>query len=387
MQNITIVDKCCGCGVCTKVCPVNCIEMKSSKEGFLFPEVGNKCVNCGKCLNVCPIYTPLAGDKYKECYAAYAQNRDIRFRSSSGGVFTKLAETIIKEGGSVFGASFNQNMELSHIEVNDISQLEKLRGSKYLQSNMETVYKKVMDNINKKSLTMVVGTPCQIAALKKYINIDSEYLITVDLVCHGVPSPGMFDGYLKLLEKKYHGKIIKYNFRVKRGSGISYATNIEIKDKNNKRKNICIDGNEDPYIMNFLTNRLQRHSCFYCPYTKIERAGDITIADYWGVEEAHPELKEIQGVSLVLVNTQKGKIYLHKTEGLCLIETQEEKFLEKNNHLYRPPKYTQKRDEFYKEYAKRGFDNTFYKKIFLPHNYKLFLIKRRILALIKKGGE
>lgn len=136
--------------------------------------------------------------------------------------------------------------------------------------------------------------------------------------------------------------------------------------------------------MNFLTNRLQRHSCFYCPYTKIERVGDITIADYWGVEEAHPELKEVQGVSLVLVNTKKGDKYLKMTKGLTLIETEEEKFSKKNNHLYEPPKLENARDEFYGEYEKRGFDSKFYKKVFLPRHFKIFLLKRKILMLIRK---
>lgn len=384
MKNIMEIEECCGCGVCVESCPVKCIEMKQSKEGFLFPEVGNSCIKCGKCYAVCPIDTPLCGNKYIKSYAAYSRDEDVRRKSSSGGVFTKLAETVIKSGGSVFGAAFNTDMQLFHIEINRLSDIEKLRGSKYLQSNMKTVYKKVMENIQRKILTMVVGTPCQIAALKKFIKTDSEYLITIDLVCHGVPSPGMFEGYIKILEKKYHGKVYKYNFREKKGNGISYSTHIELLDRNNDKKTICIDGNEDPYIMNFLTNRLQRHSCFYCPYTKIERVGDITIADYWGVEEAHPELKEVQGVSLVLVNTKKGDKYLKKTEGLTLIETEEEKFSKKNNHLYEPPKLENVRDEFYGEYRKRGFDSKFYKKVFLPRHYKIFLLKRRILMLIKK---
>ena len=138
--------------------------------------------------------------------------------------------------------------------------------------------------------------------------------------------------------------------------------------------------------MNFLTNRLQRKSCFSCPYTKIERVGDITLADYWGYEEAHPELKKVQGVSLILVNTEKGIKYLQMVKNLSLVETEEEKFSKKNHHLYESPKYTRDRDELYRNYAKRGFDLRFYKKNFLPHNYKIFLLKRRVKKLIQ-GGE
>jgi coenzyme F420-reducing hydrogenase beta subunit len=386
VKNVTIVDKCCGCGACAEVCPIKCIEMHPSEEGFFVPKIGEQCVNCGKCLETCPVYLPLLGEKYKKAYAGYAKEYDVRINSSSGGIFSKLAEVFLENGGSVIGAAFDSEMDLRHIEVREKSEIKKIRGSKYLQSDITTIFKKVKDNIENAKSTMVVGTPCQIAALKKYIDDDTSYLFTVDLVCHGVPSPGMFKGYLNVLEKKFHGKICGYNFREKKGDGISYSTNIELISKRGQKKNIKIDGNEDPYIMNFLTNRLQRKSCFSCPYTKIERVGDITLADYWGYEEAHPELKKVQGVSLILVNTEKGIKYLQMVKNLSLVETEEEKFSKKNHHLYESPKYTRDRDELYRNYAKRGFDLRFYKKNFLPHNYKIFLLKRRVKKLIQ-GGE
>jgi len=358
-----------------------------SDDGFYRALVqADKCINCGQCLDVCPMNRPerSTGSEPRTAYAAYSTEESVRFQSSSGGVFSQIAKMILKQGGTVYGAAFDMQMQLRHVAVNDIRYLDPLCGSKYLQSYLGGIYEDIRDKLLDGNLVFFVGTPCQVSALYNVLNARPHNLITADVICHGTPAPGLFRQYLNYLERKYHGTIIDYWFRSKENANdrMSYTAKVVLQNGDTV-KTIFLDGDEEPYALRFLSNALQNESCYQCPYASLQRTGDLTLGDYWGYETAHPELEHVSGVSLVLVNTQSGADALAKTENLALVKTGSDQYLDRNIHLTRPPVRHSDRDKLYLTFSKEGFSNNFYKKSFLPSGYRLYIIKRRIRSFVK----
>lgn len=377
---------CCGCSACVAVCPKSCVKLKITDEGFYHATIQlDHCVDCGKCLSVCPMNGSLKNKRTPvSAYAVYHQSEQVRKKSTSGGVFYQLAQNVLAKKGIVYGASFDENMHLRHVPAICESELDALCGSKYLQSDLTGVYQAVKENLRAGMQVFFVGTPCQVAALYTVVG-HHENLLTADLICHGVPSPGLFRSYVHHLEKRYGGKVTDYRFRSKEhaNSRISYTTKVELINQSNQQKTVYMDGDEEPYTLRFLTNTLQCESCYQCPYASHQRVGDLTMGDYWGYENAHPELSNIIGVSLVLVNSMQGKNALTKAQGLTIIDTSEKLYLEGNQHLSAPPTKNPERDKLYRAYAKMGFSSRFYHRVFLPRGYKMYLLKRRLRGALK----
>lgn len=332
---INILDKkdCCGCASCVQVCPKQCISMSEDCEGFLYPNVDSAvCVDCGLCEKVCPIinqgYTivPLA------TYAAKNKDEKIRYKSSSGGVFTLIAEQILADGGVVFGARFNENWVVVHDYTETVEGLEAFRGSKYVQSVIADNYKYAKQFLLEGRKVLFSGTPCQIAGLKKYLQKEYENLLTLEVVCHGVPSPKVWKDYLEYRRAQHVvGKntvplsinelpvITCISFRDKTngwkkfGFKICYAASKAAKNSVSKSANIVnckiTPFNEDVFMRGFLKNLYLRPSCYHCVVRQGKSGADIAIADYWGIQRIHPELDDDKGVNLVLINTQKGQTY------------------------------------------------------------------------------
>lgn len=302
MINITSKKNCCGCSGCYNVCPTNCIDMIMDKEGFLYPEVDkNKCIDCSLCERVCPMLNEHIYNINPGVYACKNKDNDIKFKSSSGGVFSVFADYVLKNDGIVYGAGFNNKFEVAHMKVNNGIMLKKLRGAKYVQSNINDSFIKVKGYLHQNRQVLFSGTPCQIAGLNNYLNEGYNNLILVDVVCHGVPSPGVFKKYIDYMKKIYKGSIQDISFRAKELS--IQALKIVF----NNGKIYLKSASDDPYYRAFLSNLILRPSCYACKHNNFRSGSDITIADYWGASTRFANYNEKEGVSLVITKTEKGK--------------------------------------------------------------------------------
>lgn len=296
--------ECCGCTACLHVCPVNGITMQEDEEGFLYPVTDEeRCIHCQKCENVCPVQYPGKTSGRTETYVGYYANDEIRRKSSSGGIFTAVAEWILQQSGVVFGAAYDEHFGVHHIAVEKEEELEKLRGSKYVQSNLENVYSEVREYLEKKRKVLFTGTACQIAGLKKYLNREYDELYTVDVLCHGVPSPKIWRMYLDDKEQKYQSRIKKINLRNKRNGWKNFSVKIEFENG----QQYFTQYGKDAFMGMFLGNLDLRSSCYACRFKEIPRKTDMTIGDSWGIEKHIPDMDDDQGTSIILVHSSKGE--------------------------------------------------------------------------------
>lgn len=324
---IQIADKsqCCGCGACVNVCPKQCITMQEDKEGFLYPIINTSlCIDCNLCQDVCPIIHQAEKRRPLKNYAALNPNEQIRLVSSSGGIFTLLTEAIIDEGGVVFGARFNTDWNVIHDYTETKGGLSVFRGAKYVQSYIGNCYQKVKSFLLQGRKVIFTGTPCQIAGLKYFLRKDYDNLFTVDVVCHGVPSPMVWRKYLDEIKALQGGKnsvsrhpmnqrikIKNIDFRSKSNGWKKYSFVLTFSEATaDGVKNTVLHSylfTEGSYMKAFLSNLSLRPSCFACPAKAGRSGSDISIGDFWGIENVLPELDDDKGCSAVLVYTEKGK--------------------------------------------------------------------------------
>lgn len=327
MIQISNKSKCCGCTACVSICPKQCITMREDEEGFLYPMVDSSlCIDCNLCKKICPELHSKERREPLNVYAAKHKNEQVRLASSSGGIFTLLAERIIDEGGVVFGARFNNNWNVIHDYTETKKGLTAFRGSKYVQSYMGNCYQKVKFFLQQGRKVMFTGTPCQIAGLKNYLRKDYDNLLTVDVVCHGVPSPKVWRIYLNEIARKggknsvlFHPisekqEIKSINFRSKSTGWKKYSFALILSGATaDEEKNTVLLSSiftENPYMNAFLSNLNLRPSCYACPTKSGKSGSDITIADFWGIEEVLPEFDDDKGISLILPYTEKGIYWL-----------------------------------------------------------------------------
>lgn len=301
-------SECCGCTACLHSCPVSAISFVEDKEGFMYPEINDEaCINCGLCERVCPFEHPeYKNDEHPAVFASLLKDKEERKKSSSGGLFYVLAKLIIEKGGVVYGATLDNKLNVVHVGVDSLDNLAKLRGSKYVQSDLNKVFLDIREQLKSDRWVYFVGTGCQVAGLKSYLRKDYPNLITSDLVCHGVPNQKLFSTHVKYLEKKYHGKVSDYQFRDNAtwgGCELFQLTNPQGKIKHIRNSSYELS----PYLYSFMYAFTYRHSCYNCKFAQIPRQGDITLADYWGCRSFFPQIDTSKGVSLILVNNSKGK--------------------------------------------------------------------------------
>ena len=324
MIEITDKSQCCGCTACVSVCPKMCIAMKEDEEGFLYPEAdASLCIGCGLCEKVCPVLHQGDARKPLAVYAAKNRDENVRMASSSGGIFSLLAERVIDDGGVVFGARFDDNWEVIHDFAETKEKLVAFRGSKYVQSCMESCFVQAKRFLDGGRKVLFTGTSCQIAGLKNYLRKDYENLLAVDVVCHGVPSPEAWRKYLKEISASQGGdnsallcgnyaerRIQKINFRSKSTGWKQFSFALAFKGTSTKGEQNAVlishKFTEDPYMKVFLSNISLRPSCYSCPSKAGKSQSDITIADFWGINRVMPEFDDDKGVSLVLVYSEKG---------------------------------------------------------------------------------
>jgi len=298
---------CAGCGACQQICPQNSITMRTDAEGFAYPVIDpNTCTSCGLCSRICPITNQWRNEESvtePEAYAAWHLDDSIRAKSSSGGVFSALAKTILSQAGIVFGAAFDEKLQLRHIGIETDSQLENLRGSKYLQSAIGNTFQQAEESLIDGQPVLFSGTPCQIAGLYAYLQRDYAHLYTSDVFCHGVPSPEVFRKHLQNLELKHQAQVVDYRFRSKHYGWRPYGIQVEFSNGEVRNTPDMLD----PYTRGFLENLYLRPICSVCPFASVTRVADVSIGDFWGIAKYHPELDDNRGISTVLVNTPKGQ--------------------------------------------------------------------------------
>lgn len=337
---------CTGCGACVCVCPVSCIQMVENKEGFFYPVIDHtQCIGCKKCYKVCP-NEPEDDEDVVAVLAGYSHNRDIRLTSSSGGVFTHLAEEVLKRNGVVFGVAMQKSQAVI-CAVENIEEIPKLRGSKYVQSRVGNAYRQVEKYLKEGRWVLFSGTPCQIAGLYRVLKKEYMRLITVDFVCHGISSPQILEKYLK--ERGNGKRISEIVFRDKTEGWNKFSMKIKWEDHTVSLASM----EEDLYLQSFLKNLNLRSSCFSCKFRKIHRRSDITLGDLWGADEVVNGWTEDLGYSLILIQSKKGKELLESIkEKIVAVPVELSQVMLHNASLTTSPWDEYSRDLFFKNLKK-----------------------------------
>lgn len=383
-------QNCCGCGACEAVCPKGAISMAPNEEGFLFPHIDReRCVSCGACTNVCqenPEVKCLLNSA-EQVYACQAKDQKLLLEATAGALFPVLAEYVIEQGGYVYGAVYNDCMEVVHIGVKSKDDLIRFNGSKYVQSNTSGVFESVYANLEAGHMVLFSGTPCQIAALRLFCaNVSQEKLITIDVVCYGVPSPKVFRAYLDVVEKKYRAKVTDFRFRDKHTYGWSHTTVIAMKKDNGEQLIIeQPDYYKIKYYRMFAHRDCFRKTCYSCRFNILERCSDFTTGNFWGIENISNAFDVKLGVSMLLINSEKGKQIFEKIKDrLRLEERMVEDAIRANDALVKGSKYPQDRDAIYRCFVTYGFSKTirkFYSKLSKRQIvYRLYKIKKHIFG-------
>ncbi len=355
---ITNKETCTGCSACAERCPQNCIQMIRDNEGFLYPEVDeDACINCGLCLKTCPITNPVSlSEKKPVAYAGWIGDDQLRKESSSGGVFTALAEKVITEKrGVVFGAVFDKEHRVMHACAESIEELGLLRGSKYTQSVIGETYREAKSFLDEGRTVLFSGTPCQIGGLYSYLGRNYENLYTTDIVCHGVPSPLVWEKYLEY--RTNPDRVVKQVcFRNKQSGWKKFSMYVEYEEG----KNYCVSFSQDPYMDVFLKNWCLRPSCYHCNYKSTHRQADITLADFWGIERILPEIDDDGGTSLIIVHTRKGRRLLSEINNrVQLRKTMLEAAVKYNSAMIQSPEMPLLRSVFMDRIQSQGFGEAY----------------------------
>lgn len=387
MAIILFDDKndCCSCGACMNVCPKNAITMKEDEYGFTYPHVDEAlCIECGACKRVCGYGKGAEKQKAHSVYAAAATDEKILRDSASGGAFAVLARNVLKGGGVVYGAALQRKDDIltpKHIRIDRLEELKKLQGSKYVQSEIGYTYRETKEDLQQGRQVLFSGTPCKIEGLKMYLKSEDENLLTVEVICHGVPSKRLFQDFIKDYGNKLGGCVKEFYFRDK-SKGQGKVTRCIWRNEGGIEKekiNVC---NPLAYIHFFSESYICRVNCYSCPYASPERVADITLGDFWGFHEEYPKLgKDIplsngKGISCILVNNEKGEKAIQNNRAEFILLTSEfEKVSRHNEQLCRPSRHSERREVILELYKKQGYQaiNQYYRKHCKKERLKYFV--------------
>lgn len=381
MIEIKEKDRCTGCHACANICPKQCIAMEKDSEGFLYPVVNTKqCINCGVCEKICPILSgkTAADGRDIKAYAAINNNEEIRLKSSSGGMFTLVAEKVLGNSGVVFGATFDKDFNVVHAYTETKEELEQFRGSKYVQSKIGETYKQAKSFLESGRMVLFTGTPCQIGGLYAYLGKDYENLITQDFICHGVPSPMVWQKYLEYRESISRASVRKISFRYKKYGWKKYSVALEFSNATEYLTRFT----EDPYMQVFLRDLCLRPSCYDCAFKTKYRQADITLADFWGIDKVLPEMDDDKGTSLLIIHSEKGTRLFHDIENSLTSQLVNlDDVLKYNSSMLKSVSLPRNREIFIKKMQNKPFDKTYNK---FHRNAFIVRLKRKAKAILTK---
>lgn len=396
-------EKCCSCGACVNVCTRQAIEMRVDEYGYSYPFVNEeKCIKCGACKRVCAFQNEIEIKETVEAYAAASKNQEILKRSASGGIFSQIAEEVLKNGGCVCGVSLEMVegvLTPKHIMIYSQNDLKKLQGSKYAQSITGDIFRKVKEELQTGRKVLFSGTPCQVAGLRAYLKKDYDNLLLVDIICHGAPSTKLFQDYIYNQQKKLNAKIIDYKFRDKK-YGQGYVSKITYKLKSGEIKTKTLPGKLTSFVGLFLGKEIFRESCYVCRYANLQRVSDLTIGDYWGIYQEHgnelknSKLSNEKGISCILVNSEKGQNVMKMMDSnFDLIRSTKEKIALHNEQLNAPCVHTSRRESILEMYRESGYEalENYYKNSLGYKKYVYWFgaiipknLKGKLKAIIRK---
>lgn len=349
------------------VCPKSAIHMEKDEYGFVYPVINKEqCVECGACKKVCAFQNKTTRNTPQRVLAIAGKNDNLVKKSASGGLFATMALAVLEQGGCVYGAVMqheDHELHTHHVCCEAKDELDRLQGSKYVQSSLENIFKNVQEKLKKGTAVLFSGTPCQVDALKSYLRKDYEKLLTVDIICHGVPSEQFFNDYIHYTEKKLGGEILDFKFRDK-STGWGYNLTAKYVKQDGDKNYYRVKSSDSSYFYMFINSVALRENCYHCKYTNSNRVGDITIGDYWGIEEEHPEalernggrLSEQNGISVMMLNMDKGADFFESVKDqFTYYESTLEKAAKRNTQLVHPVKHTKAREKVLKLYQKWGY--------------------------------
>ena len=386
------VQNCSSCAACANVCARNAISMQLDAEGFYRPAIdAQKCVQCGACERICPwnkpVENPNVADVSPKTVAAYAKDESVRLQSSSGGIFTILAERVLDDGGVVVGVAQTAPTHFGHIVVDNKADLAKLRGSKYVQADVGLVYREVRSLLKAGRKVLFSGTPCQVAGLYAVLgSAASADLFTVDIVCHGTPSVKVFEKYVRELEKEKSALVASSRFRDKRMGWRLYSMTSSLNTISGDCFQFSKTLREDKFMRVFLQNICLNSSCADCRYGKLPRVADITLGDYWNIAKVHPQMDDNKGTSVVLLNTEHGKaLFESVADKVAQCDSKVEYAIAGNPCIVRSSKPHPKRAEFFANLDKYPLDQLI--KVYCPFPSflkRLYFYIRGILGRFKR---
>lgn len=383
MVKLAESTECTGCSVCADVCAKSAIKIVKHADGFRFPSINNSlCVKCGLCSKVCPVINPPNGIlEPKKTYAMKTLDEQLLKISSSGGIFGMLAKQVLFSGGIVFGCLVDENLKIKHSYVTDIKELPKLYGSKYVQSDTFGIFKSAKKFLDEGKTVLFSGTPCQILALKKYVGENYKNLITVDFICHGVPTPMLWEKYIDEFEKNGKTKVTAASFRDKTNGWKTYSMNLTREDGSQYIKRVT----ENEYLRAFVMDIATRLSCTNCIAKNNGYGSDITLGDFWGVDRYFPAVYDAMGVSVVLVNTETGIECINTIAKECVCEEISLGVIDKINpnrlHSVEKNKY---RDYFINDLEKRGFASAYGRWL---GNSFMSKVRRKIVSVMSRNKK
>lgn len=373
-------NECCGCTACASICPCGAITMVADEEGFQYPEINNDlCVECGRCKAVCQIHS-LKTEKAIEpiVYAAKNADDETRAKSTSGGMFSAFADKVLNEGGVIYGVAYSDDFTVIHERAETKEACERFRGSKYVQSDLNECFSKVKEDLKNDRKVLFTGTPCQIAGLKTFLGdtATSDRLLLCEIICHGAPSPKLWKDHIALLESERGSKVVNYKNRSKVLGWHGHNEHVFFENGKDEYKTKLSHLHKDLFYAHLTI----RPSCYACRYTQFPRSADITIADFWGIENFMPEFDDNKGISMLILNTNKAVAFYEQMKHslICRDSSIEQAFYD--NHK-RPAKMNVNRENFWRDYQTNGY-------LYVARKYSAYTtvgrIKRQARALLKE---
>lgn len=377
-------NACTGCMLCKAICPTQAIKV-AERNGYLYPTIdSNLCVKCGMCDRCCPQINAdvLKLGKLQDIYVAKNKDDKERDKSTSGGMYILFAKFVIERGGVIYGAGYTTDMYVKHMRATNLEEAKKFQGSKYVQSDMAEVYPLLEKDLRNKTLVLFTGTPCQIAAVQEFIirkRLPSDQMITVEILCYGVPSPKVFSDHMRFLNDSSK-RVVDYKFRDKRdGWSNQYIHSAQFSNGEEIYRDIRLQGFEKLFWYHYSV----RESCFHCKYNSEERCADITIGDCWGVDRIVPEITDNKGVSQVKVNTERGKTVWDQIKRGTEFRSTEFKTICLYNSVYRnPPQRPIDYDSFWRFYNKRGYIAALRK--YTPYGGVRYKVYRKLVGVWRR---